>query len=251
MLPKDMCKKCKNRKTCKTPCAFVEAILSEDNKTPFYERNTKGQDDQPIKLIKSKNWRREINETNLDQYGKSNLVNDNIKRTPFTTEAENPFETLKPQLSQTTVFINRFFLRKDYKEIATEMDVPVDTIVSMFMHAKNRLLEALGFADNRHMTIERYKSLLERNEKAFGKLPKRQKYYLMNRVLGLTIPEIAEIEDVTPHRVHSSIKEVSDQLKTGKIVWLECGDEERKAAQARIDKKKERDRKNWNKKKVA
>lgn len=44
------------------------------------------------------------------------------------------------------------------------------------------------------------------------------------------------------NRVNHAIKDVSDRLKTGNMVWLECLKEDREAAQARLYRKKQRDR---------
>ena len=245
-----MCAKCSHRKACKTPCAFVEALLKESNKTPFYEVNAKGAEDQPIKVIKSKAWRYEINETNLDQYKGGAPADDSDPREqidPFTTLAENPFADLKPTLSQTAVFINRFFLGQSYEDIAAGLGVSGDTVASMFRHAQERLLEALKFIDSRQATIKSYQTLLRRNEASFGKLPKGQKWFLMNQIIGLTIPEIADLEGTPANQVNHRIKETSDRLKTGAIAWLNCSDEDRAAAQARLDKKRHRDRKQWRK----
>jgi hypothetical protein len=237
-----MCAKCSHRKSCKTPCAFVEQILKQDNRQPFFEYRGKDLNDQPIIVAKSKNWRHETNETNLDQYGKA-YAGDKPEQTPFNTDADNPFANYKPKLNQTEVFINKFFLGRSYDDIAAELAVNVDTVVSMFHHAQQRMIQALKFADDRQKTIDYYKSLLERNEKSFGKLPKGQRWFIMNRVIGLTVPEIAELEGATAHRVNNGIKDVSDRMKSGNLIWLECSDQDRQAARQRIEQKRARDRK--------
>ena len=65
----------------------------------------------------------------------------------------------------------------------------------------------------------------------------------MNRVLGITVPEIADADGATAHRVNAAIREVADKVKTGDLIWLECSDNDRAAAQARLEKRRLRDKK--------
>lgn len=244
----DMCAKCRHRNKCKEPCAFVEAILTEDNRPPFYERNTTGQDDTPIRIIKSKNHRHEINQTNLDQYAGPAPADDDEPRRqtePFSTEAENPFVSYQPKLSQTTVFINRFFLGRPYEDIASDLEVSVDTVVSMFKRAKERLFEALYFADNRQATIKRFESIRRRNGAKFGKLTKGQRWFLMHDIFDLSVKEIADMEGATVHRVNHAIIDATDRIKAGLATFLEPTPDEVKQAQERIEAKRQRDRKQW------
>lgn len=243
---KNMCGVCRNRNHCKAPCSFVEEILREGNKPPFYEKNMRSENGKDALQIKSKNYRHEVNATNLAQ-DKKILSGDNKKSDPFNTDALSPFTDLKPSLGQTVVFVNRFFLRKSYEDIAEELNISVDTSVSMFRHAKDRMLEALKLSDERFSTIHRYESLLKRNDKSFGILPKGQRLFIMNRVLGLTVPEISEMENMPVNQVNHRIKEVSDRLKIGPIEWIECSDEDRAAAQENIIKKRQRQSKWQNK----
>jgi hypothetical protein len=78
---KGMCAKCKKRKTCKVPCAFVEKYLQHKNKKPF-ERVT---DDGGIILYPR--WR-EVQESVLTyEYEDSGKPkNENI----FSTESPSP-----------------------------------------------------------------------------------------------------------------------------------------------------------------
>lgn len=242
---KGMCAKCRNHQACKAPCAFVDALLKVDNKPPFQEIFAKGDEGQDITICKSKNHRHEVNESNLSQLGTVDSDGDgdgwdDDKKTPFTTEAGSPFAHYEPTLNQTTVFIQRFFLGRPYDEIADELEVNTNTVISMFRNARDRLTEALKFIDDRNATVKRYKSLLARNAKAFGKLPKRQRWFIMNAICGLTVPEIAKVDETTPIQVNHGIKEVSDRIKAGKAEWLECTLEDRAAAQARLDKKAQR-----------
>lgn len=122
----------------------------------------------------------------------------------------------------------------------------VDTVVSMFAHAKRRLTEALAYADDRNATFKRYHCLIDQNDASFGKLTKGQRWWLMNRVLGLTVPEIAEIEGTKPDRAKRAIRRTADRIITGLTILTNPTNDEVTAAQARI----ERDRADVNKAKA-
>jgi hypothetical protein len=80
---KGMCAKCKKRKICKVPCAFVEKYLKHDNRKPF-ER-----DIEDGKTILYPHWR-EVHESVLtyeyDDSGKPKHSN------VFSTESESPYQ---------------------------------------------------------------------------------------------------------------------------------------------------------------
>jgi len=79
-----------------------------------------------------------------------------------------------------------------------------------------------------------------------GKLPKGQKWYLLNKLFGLMPSEIAEMEGLKKgsSSVRQLIIRVSDQLQAGEIHLIETSPEQTKAAKARLDthRKKRRER---------
>lgn len=238
---KGLCDRCVKKRKCKAPCGAVETLLREGN-NPFYEAIGRDSNNRPIRVLKSKAWRYEKRECDIvaDQGSKFDNLED--FGALFTTDDETPFESFKPKLNQTAVFIYRFFLGKPYEDIAEMMGVTVDTVVSHYRNAKDRMLEALKFLDDRQATMKHYKTLLRRNDESFGRLTKGQRWFIMNRVLGLTVPEIAKMEGATAHRVNHAIKEVSDRIKIGQVQWLECSEEDREQARQRIEAKRARDR---------
>ena len=244
---KAICEKCRNRKTCKTPCAFAESILRDGNKTPFYEVNDKGLHGEKITMCMSKNHRYEINESGMDQMHTVDIDGEgwssDDKKTPFTTEADSPWSDFQPKLNQTTVFIKRFFQGMAYADIAQELDVSVESTMSHYQHACNRMMEALKLADMKEATIAKYKLALERSHKATGKLPKYIKWLLMNKVFDLTVGDIAELEGTTSNTVASKIRVAYDKVVTGEYSLLEPTLDDIEAAQMRMQKKRARERK--------
>jgi len=242
-----MCQKCRKRASCKVPCAFVDEILKQDNRPQFHEVNARGLHGEDITILKSKNHRHEVNESGLDYMHMVGIDGDGWdsvdKVTPFTTEADSPWADFQPTLSQTTVFIWRFFMKRSFEEIAEELDVEVATVMSHYQNAKARMTEALKLADSRTKTIAKWKQAMERSEKATGKLPKYMKWLLMNKVFDLTVGEIADLDGTTSATVASKIRVAYDKLALGEYVLLEPTPDDIEAARVRMAKKRASERK--------
>ena len=84
-----------------------------------------------------------------------------------------------------------------------------------------------------------------------GSLPKGQKWFLLNKLFGLMLAEICEMEglDKRNSSVRQLIIRVRDQLKAGEISLIDCTPEESEAAKVRLDdnRKKRRARHTKNK----
>jgi hypothetical protein len=78
-----------------------------------------------------------------------------------------------------------------------------------------------------------------------GDLPKGQKWYLLNKLFGLRLSEIAELEglDKNNSSVRQLIISVSDQLKAGEISLIETTPEEAEAAKTRLNSHRKKRRK--------
>jgi hypothetical protein len=114
-----------------------------------------------------------------------------------------------------------------------------------YHNAVNRVLEVLKAMDQAN-AVGKKEQYVKQIEKRSGKIPKGQRWYLLNKLFGLRPSEIAEMEglDKTRNSVRQLIIRVSDQLKAGEISLIETTPEESKAAKARLDtnRKKRRER---------
>ena len=238
----DYCSRCRKRKTCKTTCIFVDEILKKDNRPQHYEIDAIGLHGEDITILKSKNHRYEVNESGLDYMYSLDTDGEgwsgDDKVTPFTTEANSPWSDYQPTLTQTTVFMARFFHKKSFEEIADELGTNVGNVQSQCQHAKARMVEALKLADMKENTIAKYRLALERSQKATGKLPKYIRWFLMNKVFNLTVGDIAEIENTTSATVASKIRVAYDKIILGEYRLLEPSPEQIEAAQVRMAKKR-------------
>ena len=113
-----------------------------------------------------------------------------------------------------------------------------------YHNAVNRVLEVLKAMDQAN-AVGKKEQYAKRTEERSGKLPRGQRWYLLNKLFGLRPSEIAEMEGMKgSSSVRQLIIRVSDQLKAGEISLIETTPEESKAAKTRLDtyRKKRRER---------
>ena len=233
-----MCQKCKNRKSCKTPCAFVEAILTEGNR--IYEKA--GQSDITV----YPKWN-EVQESVLRQKIEEdcNFMNENnhIDAELFSTEDAMPWLHSNYGLERTKVFIMRVFEKRSWADIAMTLNTDADRVYHLFRDSTDRLIEALAVLDKRRAVIDDVKVRLAISEKASGSMPKMHKWFLLNKVFGLLPREIAEMDGADVKTVCGRIKDVADKVMAGQLTFMDPTPEQIEAAKARIEQKRARDRK--------
>lgn len=232
-----MCGKCCHRKACKAPCAFAEQILKEGNPALFERTNHR----ENITMLYRAN-KKELRETTLRDCGRDRTWQNRVDEI-FSTANKQAFAIDRPKRKQTGVFIYRVLLNYSYEDIASIYGTSVDNVQKIFWKAKERILKALELCDTRKAKLERVELLLSQNEAATGRLPKYQKWFLMNKTLGMLPAEIANFESVKPQRVTAGIKLCADKLKTGEMVFLNPTDEEVEVSRQRLDRKRQRDKK--------
>jgi hypothetical protein len=83
------------------------------------------------------------------------------------------------------------------------------------------------------LDLARYKKQIEER---IGKIPKGQKWFLLNKLFGIMPSEIAEMEGMKDgSSVRQLIIRVSDQLRAGEIRLIDSTPEESAAAKLRLD----------------
>jgi hypothetical protein len=167
----------------------------------------------------------------------------------FSTENESPFAHFKPELLQTGIFIDRFFNKMSYSDLATKYDLSEDDCIKRYSYATKRLLEVLKLMDSKIEKDKNNKYLKQVQERS-GSLPKGQKWYLLNKLFNLLPSEIAEMEGIKgSSSVRQLIIRVSDQLAAGEIKLIEITPEESAAAKARLDEVRKKRRKQYSRQK--
>jgi len=73
-------------------------------------------------------------------------------------------------------------------------------------------------------------------------MPKTHRWFLLNKVFGLLPREIAEMDGASIKTICARIKDVSDCVMIGRLIFMNPSPEQIEAAQQRIDKKRQRDK---------
>ena len=228
---KDVCEKCSHKKTCRSPCRPIELYLAENNLS-VYEKTFKRKNGETVSIIYARS--REIPETGLMQKFTGEPARKSLE--VFSTENDSPFAGFNPHLKQTGIFIDRFFNKASYDDLAVKYNVTPHAAIKIYYAASRRLFEVLEAMDGKRdmRNLDYWK---KRVEDRSGSLPKGQKWFLLNKLFGLRPSEIAEMEglDKKSSSVRQLIIRVSDQLKAGEISLIEVTPEETQAAKARLD----------------
>lgn len=233
MSDQTMCQKCRKRRTCKTPCAFVDEILKQDNRTVF-ERT---EDDIAVVYPQWREVQESVLRREYDDTGKQDEYE------VFNTEADLPWMSTEYQLDRTHVFIMLVFKGWSWDDIAIALDTDSEQVRHLYKDSVKRLLKALEVMDKRQAVVDDVQSRLAISEKATGKLTKTQIWFLLNKVFGLLPREIAEMEGANIKTVCARIKDVYDRVVTGDVIFTDPTPEQIEAAHQRIEKKRARDRK--------
>jgi hypothetical protein len=163
----------------------------------------------------------------------------------FNTDAESPFAEFTPNLKQTGVFIDRFFHKLSYKELATKYEIYDDNALKTFHNAVNRLLEILKAMDSdRRLDMTHYQKQIEERS---GRLSKGQRWFLMNKLFGLMPGQIAEMEGIKKgsSAVRQLIIRTSDGIRSGEIRLTDCSENEAAEAKKRLDDHREKRRERY------
>ena len=112
--------------------------------------------------------------------------------------------------------------------------------VKTFHNAVKRVLEIMKAMDQDKLRdLSKWKTQIEERS---GKIPKGQKWFLMNKLFGIMPSEIAEMEGMKgSSSVRQLIIRVSDQLRAGEIRLIDSTPEEA-AAKVRLDAYREKRR---------
>jgi hypothetical protein len=227
---KGMCAKCRKRQACKTPCAFVDAILRQDNR-PVFEKEV-SQD-----RIEARPRSTEVRESDfikLDSTGE--LSSQDMIDAVFSTETDSPFRIDDYVLDRTQVFYRHFFRGESYEDLAEIYDTTPETIRGIYGNALTRLLYALDLLDKRLPVVDNAEYYFKRAESITGKLPKNQRHFLLAKLFGLTPKEIENFDGTKQGDVAKNVTYVADRLRTGEALFLDPDELEIKESERRLER---------------
>jgi hypothetical protein len=219
--------------------------LADDNLS-VYERTVTKENGQRVSIIfaRSREDQRSMLSIGVDNRG--NPRQSTKEQQAFSTENENPFASFKPNLKQTGIFVDRFFQGFSYKDLAEKYDMTIDNARKTYHNSIKRVLAVINAMDTGQVLTKQVDFWKKKVEQRSGSLPKGQKWYLLNKLLGFRPSEIAEMEglDKRSSAVRQLIIRVSDQLKAGEINLIETTPKEAAAAKTRLDevRRKRRER---------
>jgi hypothetical protein len=144
---------------------------------------------------------------------------------------ESPFKHFEPKKKKTGIFIDRFFHKWSYKDLAVKYQIPVSQVRSAYHAGKQRLLEVIAALDSsKPIKLDHFR---EQIAKRSGSLPNGQRWYLLNKLFGLTPAEIAKFEDIkTSKPVYKAIKYVSDRIEAGELDLFQIDPRRGRASQS-------------------
>jgi hypothetical protein len=213
----------------------VQQYLAEGNLTVFEKTgiNERGETVQ-IVYARSRETQQSTLSFGVDRSGDHRLSDK--EQQAFSTVNENPFAGFKSRLKQTGIFIDRFFHGSSYKDLSTKYDITADNARKTYHNAVNRLREVITAMDTGEVPTKQVNYWRRKVEARSGSLPKGQKWYLLNKLLGLRPSEIAEMEGMKgSSSVRQLIIRVSDQLAAGEIKLTDYTKKESQAAKARLE----------------
>ena len=218
----EACSKCSHRKTCKKPCFFVEKYLNFENRKPFEENEGN------FLTIMYPGSRKEIRtcEMHADEdsgefFGGTQLFFSTDNKSPFACAVENP------KLKQTGIFIDRFFFKMGYKELSEKYDVSKSGISKLYDNAKKRIVKTVEAMDRADMALA--------NGNQIVKMKRAVQAFLLHTAFGLSVNEVSKLMGVSHTLIVRNLAATRDQLMTGEINLFDFTEEDREAAQERLE----------------
>jgi len=216
------CSKCSHRKTCKKPCFFVKEYLKFDNRKPFEEN-----EGNFLTIIRPGS-KREIRtcELNTDEdsgefFGGTQLFFSTDNASPFASAIDNP------KLKQTGIFIDRFFFKMGYKELAEKYDTTKSGVSKLYDNAKSRIVKTVEAMDRADLALA--------NGDPIVKMKRAVQAFLLHTLFGLSVTEISKFMGVSHTLIVRNLAATRDQIITGEINLFNFTEENREAAQERLE----------------
>jgi DNA-directed RNA polymerase specialized sigma24 family protein len=170
--------------------------------------------------------RRELRESELAEFEDGNP--SSTKQQTFSDAVESPFaDAFTPSLKQTAIFIDRFFFRKSYAEMAEKYSTTVSGVAKLYVNAKDRIFKTVEAMDR----IE----LAKNNGTPLVSITQAVRAFLLHSLFGLSNIEISRLLGVNHSLIHRYLTVTRDRLICGELKLFAYSDEDRKAAQGRLD----------------
>ena len=184
-MEKAFCLTCDNRQQCKKPCKPVSAYLWQDNHV--YERHY----EDTIVVFPPKH------EVHFNQLPEDEIDN-------FSDADSIPWSSGDYQLSQTRVFIEKFFNKVSTSELATRFGVRDSVISTMYRNCLYRVEQMLALLDLRASGIKNLKP---------DRFTEDQKMFLLVHVFRFNAAEVAEMFHHSANYTSAKLNRMADKYK--------------------------------------
>jgi hypothetical protein len=197
-----LCRECPHFSGCRRTCKPVQVLLNDGNPGPAEWSHPHPISGAPQGIRVLQHDPRCRNVTSLGDAART-------IEAAFSTENRPAFPDFDAELTQTRVFIERFFWGESYADIATRYETTEKAVRELYRRAKLKILEILEAIDNRRH-VERFfdQSLTEF-------FTKGQRWFLLHRLFGLRLTAIAELDGAEVGNVKNAVQEVEDRLVAG------------------------------------
>jgi len=209
MLPensKSICKKCSHFPSCTTPCYPITRYLHEPGEV--YERNAVV---YPL--------HRQVQQSACLKPSDDGKEIANSSEKIFSDELESPFRNFSNKMMTTGIFIDRFFFRENYKDIAMKFGISESGARVLYSNAVQKILENLELLDQdgrKDIASIHYKKVFRKKAKA---IPKNKRWWILCNYFGMTPQEVAEMDRTTNRNVSAAVCRFNAQVKAGKVVF--------------------------------
>ncbi|MDA3897707.1 MAG: hypothetical protein PF482_16355 [Desulfobacteraceae bacterium] len=147
----------------------------------------------------------------------------------FSTDNEGPFASAidNPKLKQTGIFIDRFFFKMGYQELAEKYDTSKSGISKLYDNAKSRIVKTVEAMDRADMALA--------NGNQIVKMKRAVQAFLLHTAFGLSVNEVSKLMGVNHSLIVRNLDDTRDKLMTGEINLFDFTEEDREAAQERLE----------------
>ena len=208
------CAKCANRSTCKKPCPFVEAILSDGNKAAI-ECNVS--DDIRI-LFPHHRETRETELIGIDDKGTAATAE------VFSTRNKELWDDLLSesdadafQQLQTRVFWGMLFNGATHDDLMVQFDTDRESIKNAYRKAKQRLISVARAMDRQEFACLQGGRELQR-------FPRWLEVYLLYTLIGMRESEIIRFLGIRRDAVQSAYAKAKRYIAAGRVNLLDIVD---------------------------
>jgi hypothetical protein len=206
--------KCRKREGCTVPCAPVEQEINRETYKHYLERQEITKDGDRIAVLwpDSSGRARPFSHFVHEQKG-------NILAAVSMEDAEEFWGMFVPRTKRMGIFIDRFFNRWSYQDLAVKYDLRTQEAARKSYHASlQELFRVIALFDEGKRENGRRGAMTKAKSK-LNKLPAYANYYILNKCLEMPPSEIAKVLDVSPGAVKSGVSYASQALKQGEDIF--------------------------------